>query len=89
VGAAILAGVLFGLGHATTKLLIGGMGPIELAGFSTWVRGSDCCSSLVRRAFRRAASNRRQASTGNVTRRSDVGWLAGAVAFSGVLGPLL
>jgi drug/metabolite transporter (DMT)-like permease len=81
---AILAAALFGASTPLAKLLIGEMPPVLLAGL--FYLGSGIGLSLLYLIRR----NRPDAGTGEagLTRR-DIPWLAGAVLFGGVVGPVL
>jgi drug/metabolite transporter (DMT)-like permease len=81
---AILAAVLFGASTPLAKLLIGEMPPVLLAGL--FYLGSGAGLSLLYLIRR----SRRNTGTGEagLTRR-DIPWLAGAVLFGGVIGPVL
>lgn len=83
IGIALVAAVLFGASTPLAKLLVDDVSPVLLAGLlyagsgiglSLWI--------LVRRMRGEPAG---EASL----RRSDAPWLAGAVLFGGVLGPVL
>jgi drug/metabolite transporter (DMT)-like permease len=91
VGAAILAGVLFGAATPLAKLLVGGMAPIELAGLLYLGSGIGLLFVLLARwAWDRARFGSQTGRSGAARlRRADLGWLAAAIAFGGVLGPLL
>src|SRR5437763_10926177 len=79
-GLALLAAVLFGLSAPIAKLLLGRTTPQLLAGLLYLGSGAGLLAVwLVRRRHAREAP---------LTRR-DAPWLAGAIAFGGVLGPLL
>lgn len=81
---ALAAAALFGASTPCSKLLLGSVEPILLAGLLYF--GSGCGLSLwlgISRSFRGKDSN--EASL----KRADLPWLAGAVFFGGVLGPVL
>lgn len=80
VGFALLAAALFGASTPLAKLLLGNTPPVLLAGL--FYLGSGIGLTFVRLLRR---------STGKETRltRCDAPWLAGAVFFGGVLGPVL
>jgi drug/metabolite transporter (DMT)-like permease len=81
VGAALLAAVLFGASTPFAKLLLGEMRPVLLAGLL--YLGSGLGLSLL-------FFLRRGRATGEAPLiRKDLPWLAGAVLFGGVLGPVL
>jgi drug/metabolite transporter (DMT)-like permease len=81
VGAAIFAAVLFGASTPFAKLLLGEMRPGLLAGLL--YLGSGLGLSVIYLVRRKGTT------TEAPLVRSDVPWLAGAVFFGGVLGPLL
>src|SRR5215213_11987066 len=82
VAYALAAAALFGASTPFAKLLLGeGVGPVLLAGLL--YLGSGCGLSLWWLA--RAHRNTAEASL----KRADLPWLAGAVAFGGVAGPVL
>ena len=76
--AAIGAAVLFGAGTPAAKLLLGTVSPWLLAGLLYLGSG---IGLAVLRGFRRGAPVR--------LARSEIGWLAGAIAAGGVAGPVL
>ena len=80
VGLAMLAAVLFGLSAPFAKLLLRDASPQLLAGLL--YLGSGVGLSLV--WFIRRGAPREAPLTGR-----DAPWLAGAIAFGGVLGPVL
>jgi drug/metabolite transporter (DMT)-like permease len=80
VGVAILAAVLFGASTPFAKLLLGQLPPVLLAGLL--YLGSGIGLTVLR------AVRRRQAEEAPLTRK-DYPWLAGAVLFGGMLGPVL
>jgi drug/metabolite transporter (DMT)-like permease len=80
VGLALLAAALFGLSAPLAKLLLGRTTPQLLAGLLYLGSGVGLFAVwLIRRGGSREAP---------LTRR-DAPWLAGAIAFGGVAGPLL
>lgn len=81
IGAALLAALLFGVSTPLAKLLLGDLAPVTLAGLL--YLGSGLGLTLVRLAWRSRADHH-----GSVD-RSAIPWLAGAVLFGGVLGPVL
>jgi drug/metabolite transporter (DMT)-like permease len=80
VGAALLAALLFGGSTPFAKLLLGEVSPILLAGLL--YLGSGVGLTLIRLLRGRRAEEAPLA-------RPDLPWLAGAVFFGGVLGPVL
>ena len=83
IGLALAAAVLFGASTPFAKLLLAAAAPQLLAGLL--YAGSGVGVGIVWLRRRRAAEVARETS---LTRR-DVPWLAGAIVFGGVLGPLL
>ena len=81
VGPALLAALLFGLSTPLSKLLLGEMPPVLLAGLLYLGSG---VGLTVLRSFQLL----RGKDSAPLVRR-DVPWLAGAVLFGGVLGPVL
>src|SRR5919199_5797369 len=81
IGLALTAAVLFGISAPFAKLLLRGAAPQLLAGLL--YLGSGVGLSLLWLGRGRAASQEAP-----LTRR-EAPWLAGAIAFGGVLGPLL
>lgn len=79
IGFAILAALLFGISTPLAKKLLGEMPPVLLAGLL--YLGSGTGLSIL-------YFTRRKADEAPLTRR-DLPWLAGAVGFGGVLGPVL
>jgi len=80
---ALLAAVTFGASTPISKLLLGSMSPWTLAAVLYLGSGLGLAAWLVLRRLARPASA--QASL----TRTDMPWLAGAVAFGGVAGPVL
>lgn len=78
---ALGAAALFGLSTPFAKILLGGVPPVLLAGLL--YLGSGIGLTLVRTA------RRLRGSAGSPLASSDLPWLAGAVLFGGVLGPVL
>ncbi len=74
---------LFGAAAPAAKLLLGGIDPIMLAGLLYC--GAGIGIAIVRRTIPRRAIS---AISAPLTRQ-DAPWLAGAILFGGVLGPLL
>ena len=83
VGLAMLAAVLFGLSAPLAKLLLGQTTPQLLAGLLYAGSGLGLLVAWIVR--RRGSRTSREAPLA----RRDVPWLAGAIAFGGVAGPLL
>lgn len=84
VGYALAAAALFGASTPFAKLLVGRVDPVLLAGMM--YLGSGCGLMAWRWLGTRG---RRQGSAEASLRRADLPWLAGAVAFGGVIGPVL
>lgn len=83
---ALAAAVLFGASTPLAKALVGQIPPVLLAGLLYAGSGLGLALGLL---LRRVA-HRRAPSTGFAWPRGpDIGWLAGAVLFGGVLGPVL
>jgi drug/metabolite transporter (DMT)-like permease len=81
VGSALLAALLFGLSTPFAKMLLGAVPPLLLAGLLYLGSG------IGLTALRLARRLRGVEATGLAGR--DLPWLAGAVLFGGVLGPVL
>lgn len=80
---ALAAAALFGISTPLAKLLLGSMSPLLLAGV---LYAGSGIGLLAWMALRRGL--RHSAAESSLTRR-DAPWLAGAVLFGGVLGPVL
>ncbi|MDE2155169.1 MAG: DMT family transporter [Xanthomonadaceae bacterium] len=80
---ALAAAVLFGLSTPLAKILTGSIAPVLLAGLLYAGSGIGLSSWMLLRKMRR------QPATEAPLMRRDLPWLAGAVLFGGVLGPLL
>jgi drug/metabolite transporter (DMT)-like permease len=86
VGLALLAAVLFGASAPAAKGLLRGATPHLLAGLLYLGSGLGLLLVWLRRRRRRPGRPRPvEAPLG----RADLPWLAGAIAFGGILGPLL
>lgn len=81
IAAALLAALLFGLSTPFAKVLLAGMPPILLAGLLYF--GSGIGLTALRLARRLHGAEAAPLAT------ADVPWLAGAVLFGGILGPIL
>lgn len=81
---ALTAAVLFGASTPFAKLLVGQVEPILLAGLLYLGSG---CGLFAWRWL--AARGKRLGSPEAPLRRADLPWLAGAVLFGGVVGPIL
>jgi drug/metabolite transporter (DMT)-like permease len=81
VGSALLAALFFGAGTPLAKILLGEIPPVLLAGLL--YLGSGLGLTALRPVRRWRAG-----TTAGLTMR-DIPWLAGAVCFGGILGPVL
>ena len=81
---ALAAAVLFGASTPLAKLLLSDVGPVLLASLLYLGSGLGLSSWLGFRSLVRKGDDREAA-----LKRSDVPWLAGAVFFGGVVGPIL
>jgi len=79
VGVAIVAAVLFGLSTPFAKLLLGNVTPLLLAGLLYLGSGIGLTVLFISRRTPDEAS----------LKRADMPWLAGAVLFGGIIGPVL
>jgi len=85
IGPALLAALLFGASTPLAKLLVANISPILLAGLLYAGSGLGLGAWLLfRRQFRQ-----REAHAEAPLQRRDLPWLAGAVFFGGVVGPVL
>jgi drug/metabolite transporter (DMT)-like permease len=83
---ALAAAILFGASTPFAKALVGGIRPLLLAGLLYAGSGVGLgVALLLRRVALGSASSRKIAWP----RRSDIGWLAAAIFFGGVLAPVL
>jgi drug/metabolite transporter (DMT)-like permease len=83
-GYALAAAALFGASTPLSKLLLGSVEPVLLAGLL--YLGSGCGLTVwLWLGTRRKGKQSKEASL----KRADLPWLAGAVLFGGVLGPVL
>jgi drug/metabolite transporter (DMT)-like permease len=80
---ALASAALFGASTPAAKFLLGAIDPILLAGLLYC--GAGVGVAIVRRTMPRRAS----AATPTALTAKDLPWLAGAILFGGVLGPLL
>jgi len=81
---ALAAAVLFGISAPLSKLLLGDIEPIPLAGFLYLGSGTGV---LVWQLLRRKTSDRTRRDA--PLQKANLPWLAGAVATGGVIAPLL
>src|SRR5712691_8192326 len=84
VGSALLAALLFGLSTPLAKLLLGELPPLLLAGLLYLGSGIGLTSLRLVRRLRGTPA----AGLAGLAAR-DVPWLAGAVVFGGLIGPVL
>ena len=84
IGPALLAALLFGASTPLAKLLVVDISPVLLAGLLYAGSGLGLGAWLLVRRLRP-----RQVDAEAPLQRRDVPWLAGAVLFGGVLGPVL
>lgn len=84
VGLALLAAVLFGISAPFAKALLTGASPQLLAGLLYLGSGVGLAVIWLARGGRGGRGSREAALT-----RRDAPWLAGAIVFGGMLGPLL
>src|SRR5262249_45135054 len=80
---ALLSAALFGVSTPAAKLLVGTVQPVMLAGLLYCGAGAGVAA--LRRVLPSLGLAAPEVSLG----RSDLPWLAGAIAVGGVLGPLL
>ena len=85
IASALGAAVLFGASTPVAKTLVGEVSPVLLAGLLYAGSGLGLALGLVVRRIARSARGPRFAWPGG----RDVAWLAGAMLFGGVLGPVL
>jgi len=84
IGPALLAALLFGASTPLAKLLVVDTSPILLAGLLYAGSGLGLGTWLLLRRYRGATTDAEAP-----LQRADVPWLAGAVLFGGVIGPVL
>jgi drug/metabolite transporter (DMT)-like permease len=84
IGPALLAALLFGASTPLAKLLVADISPVLLAGLLYAGSGLGLGLWLLIRRLRP-----REPDAEASLRRRDIPWLAGAVLFGGVLGPVL
>lgn len=84
IGPALLAALLFGASTPLAKLLVADISPVLLAGLLYAGSGLGLGTWLLVRRLRP-----READAEASLQRRDIPWLAGAVLFGGVLGPVL
>lgn len=79
---ALLAALFFGASAPIAKLLLGDVPPVLMAAFL--YLGSGTGISLIK-LYQRLTKNQKEAGI----RRTDVGWLAGAIISGGILAPII
>ena len=79
----LVSAVLFGVSTPVAKILLGTISPLMLAGL---LYAGSGLGLLLLHAWRLLSP--RRASSISVPRRSEWAWLAGAIVFGGVLGPV-
>lgn len=82
---ALLAAAAFGASTPFAKILVGTVAPIELAGLLYLGSGLGLLAWFVLRTF---ATRDEHAASGRL-KAPDVPWLAGAIFFGGIAGPIL
>jgi len=85
VAYAFLAAITFGASTPFAKLLVGQVAPVVLAGLLYLGSGLGLLSWFTFRAIGTTSEN----SASSRLTRKDVPWLAGAILFGGIAGPLL
>ncbi|MGU7775474.1 DMT family transporter [Burkholderia sp. MR1-5-21] len=83
---ALTAAALFGAATPFAKALLGAMSPFMVAGLFYLGSGTGLGIGIVIRRLRRPAG---QTGTEHSLKRSEIPWLAGAIAAGGVAGPAL
>ncbi|KVT65800.1 hypothetical protein WK56_31285 [Burkholderia ubonensis] len=83
---ALTAAALFGAATPLAKALLGAMSPFMVAGLFYLGSGIGLGAGIVIRRLRRPAAH---ADTGHALKKSELPWLAGAIAAGGVAGPAL
>ena len=82
---ALLAAAAFGASTPFSKILVGAVAPIELAGLLYLGSGLGLLAWFVVRSL----ASRNDHSASNRLKRADIPWLAGAILFGGIAGPVL
>ena len=85
VAYALLAAALFGASTPFAKMLVGQVAPVTLAGMLYLGSGLGVLACFVMRAVLTLNSNDKPATL----TATDLPWLAGAIAFGGIAGPVL
>ncbi|KVN98673.1 DMT family transporter [Burkholderia ubonensis] len=83
---ALTAAALFGAATPLDKALLGAMSPFMVAGLFYLGSGIGLGAGIVIRRLRRPAAH---ADTGHALKKSELPWLAGAIAAGGIAGPAL
>ncbi|KWN69202.1 hypothetical protein WM24_08870 [Burkholderia ubonensis] len=83
---ALSAAALFGAATPLAKALLGAMSPFMVAGLFYLGSGIGLGAGIVIRRLRRPAAH---ADTGHALKKSELPWLAGAIAAGGIAGPAL
>ncbi|KVX94850.1 DMT family transporter [Burkholderia ubonensis] len=83
---ALTAAALFGAATPLAKALLGAMSPLMVAGLFYLGSGIGLGAGIVIRRLRRPAAH---ADTGHALKKSELPWLAGAIAAGGIAGPAL
>lgn len=82
---ALLAAVAFGASTPFSKILVGQVAPIELAGLLYLGSGLGLLAWFVLRSL----ASRDDPTAGGRLKAADMAWLAGAILFGGIAGPVL
>ncbi|KVD69834.1 hypothetical protein WI89_18450 [Burkholderia ubonensis] len=83
---ALTAAALFGAATPLAKALLGAMSPFMVAGLFYLGSGIGLGAGIVIRRLRRPAAH---ADTGHALKKSELPWLAGAIAAGGIAGPAM
>ncbi|KVG69319.1 DMT family transporter [Burkholderia ubonensis] len=83
---ALTAAALFGAATPLAKALLGAMSPFMVAGLFYLGSGIGLGAGIVIRRLHRPAAH---ADTGHALKKSELPWLAGAIAAGGIAGPAL
>ncbi|KVQ05521.1 hypothetical protein WJ99_29045 [Burkholderia ubonensis] len=83
---ALTAAALFGAATPLAKALLGALSPFMVAGLFYLGSGIGLGAGIVIRRLRRPAAH---ADTGHALKKSELPWLAGAIAAGGIAGPAL
>ncbi|MET3131106.1 drug/metabolite transporter (DMT)-like permease [Oxalobacteraceae bacterium GrIS 1.11] len=85
VAYALLAAALFGASTPFSKMLVGQVAPVALAGMLYFGSGLGLLACVIARAM---ASRQARDRPATLT-RADLPWLGGAIVFGGIAGPVL